>query len=182
MLACDALGRCAFHDGDAHRCEIHRVLGHDALPLSCRQFPRVVVLTPAGVSVGLSHYCPTAAGLLFSEGAPVAIVEDAPAFPRDAEYEGLDARASLGPLLRPDALLLDLRLPGLGGMELLRLLAADTRLRRTPVVICSGASDLTRVYGPEIATLGCEVVRKPFELEDLIGSVRRAVWSGQTGW
>jgi len=25
-------------------------------------------------------------------------------------------------------------------------------------------------------------VRKPFELEDLIGSVRRAVWSGQSGW
>jgi len=84
--------------------------------------------------------------------------------------------------LAPDAIVLDLRLPGLGGMELLRLLAADVLLRRTPVVICSGASDLTRVYGPEIATMGCEVVRKPFELEDLIGSVRRAVWSGQSGW
>ena len=85
-------------------------------------------------------------------------------------------------LLAPNAIVLDLRLPGLGGIELLRLLAADRLLRRTPVVICSGADDLTRVYGPEIATLGCEVVRKPFELEDLIGSVRRAVWSSQTGW
>jgi DNA-binding response OmpR family regulator len=91
---------------------------------------------------------------------------------------GLDPIRALG----PDAIVLDLRLPGLGGMELLRLLAADSALRRTPVVVCSGASDLTRVYGPELAALGCEVVRKPFELEDLVGSVRRAVWSTESSW
>ena len=85
-------------------------------------------------------------------------------------------------LRAPSAIVLDLRLPGLGGIEFLRLLAADGTLRRTPVVVCSGASDLTRVYGSELATLGCEVVRKPFELEDLIGSVRRAVWSSQSSW
>ena len=84
--------------------------------------------------------------------------------------------------LSPDAIVLDLRMPGLGGMELLRLLGADAALRRIPVVVCSGASDLTHVYGPELATLGCEIVHKPFELEDLIGSVRRAVWSSQSGW
>jgi DNA-binding response OmpR family regulator len=104
--------------------------------------------------------------------------------------EGYDVRTlrriphGLDPIreLDPAAIVLDLRLPGLGGMELLRLLAADALLRRTPVVVCSGASDLTQVYGPELAALGCEVVRKPFELEDLIGSVRRAVWSTQSGW
>jgi DNA-binding response OmpR family regulator len=85
-------------------------------------------------------------------------------------------------LLAPNAIVLDLRLPGLGGIEFLRLLAADHLLRRTPVVVCSGADDLTRVYGPEFATLGCEVVHKPFALEDLIGSVRRAVWASKTGW
>lgn len=84
--------------------------------------------------------------------------------------------------LAPNAIVLDLRLPGLGGMELVRLLAADHQLRRTPIVICSGADDLTRVYGPELTMLGCEVVHKPFELEDLIGSVRRAVWSSQSSW
>jgi DNA-binding response OmpR family regulator len=85
-------------------------------------------------------------------------------------------------LLAPSAIVLDLRLPGLGGIEFLRLLAADERLGRTPVVVCSGASDLTRVYGSELDTLGYEVVRKPFELEDLIGSVRRAVWTSQSSW
>ena len=84
--------------------------------------------------------------------------------------------------LAPNAIVLDLRLPGLGGMELVRLLAADRQLRRTPVVICSGADDLTRIYGTELTRLGCEILHKPFELEDLIGSVRRAVWSSQYGW
>lgn len=84
--------------------------------------------------------------------------------------------------LAPNAIVLDLRLPGLGGIELLRLLAADRQLRRTPVVICTGADDLRRLHGPELNALGCEVVRKPFALEDLIGSVRRAVWSSQSRW
>jgi len=91
---------------------------------------------------------------------------------------GLDAVR----VLAPSAIVLDLRLPGVGGIELLRLLAEDRQLRRTPVVICSGADDLTRVHGPELAVMGCEVVHKPFELEDLIGSVRRAVWSSESGW
>ncbi|MCC7368620.1 MAG: response regulator [Chloroflexi bacterium] len=85
-------------------------------------------------------------------------------------------------VLAPNAIVLDLRLPGLGGMELVRLLAADRQLRRTPVVICSGADDLTSIYRQELTSLGCEIVPKPFELEDLIGSVRRAVWSSQSCW
>ena len=62
-LLATAHGRCVFHD-PAGRCAIHSALGHDALPLACRQFPRVSVTDPRGVSVTLSHYCPTAAALL----------------------------------------------------------------------------------------------------------------------
>jgi Fe-S-cluster containining protein len=96
--------QCVFYDSAAHRCQVHTALGHDALPLACRQFPRVVVTDPRGVSVVLSHYCPTAASLL-GAGARVAIVDDAPAFPVGAEYIGLDARTSLPPLLRPEMLM-----------------------------------------------------------------------------
>src|SRR4051794_29381476 len=36
--------RCVFFDeSDGGGCLVHRALGHDALPLACRQFPRVVV-------------------------------------------------------------------------------------------------------------------------------------------
>lgn len=104
--------------------------------------------------------------------------------------EGYDVHAlrriphGLDPIRRlaPNAIVLDLRLPGVGGVELLRLLAADAVLRRTPVVICTGAGDLTAEYGAEFDSLGCEVVRKPFDLEDLVGSVRRAVQSSYASW
>ncbi len=99
-------GACVFYEGarGGGTCAIHRVLGHDALPLACRQFPRVSVRDPRGVSVTLSHYCPTAASLLESTG-PIAITANSPAFPAGAEYVGLDATSSPPPLLRPGVLL-----------------------------------------------------------------------------
>ena len=94
---------CVFRH--ASRCDIHAALGPAALPLACRQFPRVCVLDPRGVSVTLSHYCPTARAMLTDVPAPSRIVTDATAFPYDAEYSGLDARAALPPLLRRDVLM-----------------------------------------------------------------------------
>ena len=100
--------RCVFYDDATEdgRCRIHAALGHDALPLSCRQFPRVSLLDPRGVSVTLSHYCPTAAALLDADVPPgPTIVVDAPAFPVRGEYIGLDARAAWPPLVRRDLLM-----------------------------------------------------------------------------
>ncbi len=68
-------------------------------------FPRVAVLEPAQVSVSLSHYCPTAAGLLFREATEFGLVEDPPAFPSDWPIEGLEASGGYSPLLRPGVLL-----------------------------------------------------------------------------
>ncbi len=96
---------CVFFDADHGRwCAVQRALGHDALPLACRQFPRVSVRDPRGASVTLSHYCPTAASLLGSSER-VAIVTDAAAFPASGEYSGLDATTALPPLLREDVLM-----------------------------------------------------------------------------
>jgi hypothetical protein len=95
---------CVFFDAHGTRaCGIQEALGHDALPLACRQFPRVSVSDPRGVSVTLSHYCPTARAMLERDAA-IDIVSDA-SFPESGEYVGLDARASLPPLLRPDVLM-----------------------------------------------------------------------------
>ena len=96
---------CVFFDaGQGHHCRVQHALGHSALPLACRQFPRVTVQTPLGTSVTLSHYCPTAAGLLRSDER-VTIVMDTPAFAPTGEYIGLDVREALPPLLRPDVLM-----------------------------------------------------------------------------
>ncbi len=101
LLASDASGRCAFFEPETRTCAVHRRLGHDALPVSCRQFPRVCLLTPRGAFVTLSSYCPTAAALLFSDTGPPGVVTSPPGFPEGAHYEGLDARSGPPPLLRP---------------------------------------------------------------------------------
>ncbi len=104
-LARTAAGACAFHTATgAPGCAIHARLGEASLPPSCRHFPRVVLLDGRGVHVTLSHFCPTAASMLFRDDVPLEIVDNPPAFPRDREYEGLDARAVLPPLLRPSLL------------------------------------------------------------------------------
>jgi hypothetical protein len=76
-------------------------MGHSAIPLACRQFPRQSVRDPRGVSVTLSHYCPTANDLLSSHTGEVSIVTNPPAFPADAEHVGFEADPSLPPLLHP---------------------------------------------------------------------------------
>src|SRR5919199_640518 len=37
----EANGTCSFFEPDTHLCAIHAAGGHDALPLTCRMFPRV---------------------------------------------------------------------------------------------------------------------------------------------
>lgn len=96
---------CWFRDEPGRACAIHRTNGEDVLPSACRQFPRVCVLEPEGVSVSLSHYCPTAASLLFGDPASFSLVTSPPAFPRDWPFEGLDAREAYPPFLRPGVLL-----------------------------------------------------------------------------
>lgn len=94
---------CVFFDRD--RCRIHSGLGHERLPLACRQFPRISLIDPRGVSVTLSHYCPTAARLLDAGDSVVDIDANPSAFPAGAEYVGLDVRSSLPPSLRADLLM-----------------------------------------------------------------------------
>ena len=125
LLAVTRAGGCVFFDQTGERlCEIHRHLGAGFLPPSCRHFPRVALLDPRGVSITLSHYCPTAAGMLFRDVPPLAIVENPAAFPADAEYEGFDARDVLPPLLRP-GLLWDLEGYSVWEREAVALLARE---------------------------------------------------------
>jgi hypothetical protein len=96
-------GRCVFHQTPG--CAIHTVLGHDALPSACQHFPRIAVIDPRGVLVTLSHYCPTAASLLFDARGAVSIVEGPSVLPGGSVPEGLDARDELPPLESPRRLM-----------------------------------------------------------------------------
>ena len=99
-------GRCVFLEAETEGlCAIHRRAGPALLPSVCRHFPRVVVVDPRGAAITLSHYCPTAAAMLFS-GGPLEIVEAPASLALDGLgiLEGLDARDVLPPLLVPGIL------------------------------------------------------------------------------
>lgn len=100
-IAHGADGACVFRENQ--RCTIHRHAGHMALPVSCRHFPRVVLRDPRGTLVSLSHYCPTAASLIFQGGA-VRTVPAGSSLSVQEPVEGLDARDALPPLVHPGML------------------------------------------------------------------------------
>jgi Fe-S-cluster containining protein len=100
VLALQGSGACIFHRTNPRPagaapggCGIHAMR-----PASCEHFPLVCVTDARGVHVTLSHYCPTAADLLFSETAPVTVVEGPAVLPDGREPEGLDAREALPPV------------------------------------------------------------------------------------
>jgi DNA-binding response OmpR family regulator len=74
---------------------------------------------------------------------------------------------------RPDAILLDLLMPGMNGRQFLQALRADATYENVPVLI------MTAVHGLEInvAALGAsEVVEKPFNVDELLNKVALAVY------
>lgn len=91
-------GQCVFHrepspaSGQKGGCAIYGLR-----PSSCEHFPYICAIDPRGVQVTLSHYCPTAADLLFAAEEPLTIVEGPPVFDHRTP-EGLDARESLPPV------------------------------------------------------------------------------------
>jgi hypothetical protein len=98
-------GQCVFLERSSRLCIVHRDLGETALASTCRHFPRLAIHDRRGTFVALSHFCPTAASMLFREDVPVAIVDAPPAFP-PRDYEGLDVTdEDLPPLLHPQMLM-----------------------------------------------------------------------------
>ena len=91
ILAARDNGHCVFFEAGRPGCSIH-----DVKPSGCNHFPYLCLIDQRGVHVTLSHYCPTAASLLFEHRGPVAIVEG-PAPTGDDDVEGMDARESLPP-------------------------------------------------------------------------------------
>jgi len=102
-----AAGDCVFYHRDSGLCVVHRDLGEPMLPPACRHFPRVAVSDLRGIFISLTHYCPTAAAMLFRDDVELEIVEGPPAFP-PADYDGLQVHPDAWPPLLHPTMLMDL--------------------------------------------------------------------------
>lgn len=72
---------------------------------------------------------------------------------------------------QPDLLLLDVMMPEISGVELLRTLRADRRWVRLPVVLITAATD--SVPADLVDDAAVEMLAKPFRLSELLESVAR---------
>ena len=101
-------------------------------------------------------------------------------FARMLRLEGFDVRTALNGEMglleasqsRPDAIILDLRMPLVDGVRFLQRLRADSEQRDVPVAIVTGDYFLDDEVTDELRRLGAEVKFKPLWLDDLVGLAR----------
>lgn len=141
MLERTHRGDCVFFERDSHLCVVHRDAGEESLPATCRHFPRLAVADARGTFVTLSHYCPTAAAMLFREDVGLEIVQRPAAFP-PADYDGLTVTTDdLPPLLSP-SMLMDPDGYSAWERHMVRRCAADTMPESVVATLAVDASRL----------------------------------------
>ena len=112
----------------------------------------------------------------------VLVVDDDPAMLKlisvlleDEDYRVIttsgDAVLSIAPTLRPDVILLDVRMPGTGGVGLSRQLRENPETRHIPLIALT--ADLAR--GIREGMVADEWLGKPFNLDSLYEGVARWV-------
>ena len=117
----------------------------------------------------------------------ILIVDDdrsvADTFARMLKLEGfsvstaLDASAglALAEAIRPQAIILDMRMPLINGIQFLRQVRARPHLVDIPVAIVTGDYFLSDALQQELTSLGASLRFKPLWLEDLVALARTLI-------
>jgi DNA-binding response OmpR family regulator len=117
----------------------------------------------------------------------ILIVDDdrsvADTFARMLKLEGFEvatainaeAGLELAENVRPNAIILDMRMPLTNGLQFLRMVRARPHLVEVPVAIVTGDYFIPDPQQHEIKTLGASIRFKPLWLEDLIALAKTLV-------
>ena len=121
----------------------------------------------------------------------ILIVDDdsavAETFSRMLKLEGYEVATALDPeeglqlaeRLSPSAIILDMRMPIVNGLQFLRQVRASPNLASVPVAIVTGDYFMGEPVMNELRSLGAAVRFKPLWLEDLVALARGLVTTGQ---
>ena len=101
-------------------------------------------------------------------------------FARMLKLEGFAVATALNPglgleladTLRPDAIILDMRMPLINGIQFLRRVRSRPHLRDVPVAIVTGDYFLSDALQEELQALGASLKFKPLWLEELVKLAR----------
>lgn len=165
MIARTTTGDCVFYHRHSGLCVVHRDLGETSLPSTCRHFPRVAVRDARGTFISLTHYCPTAASMLFREDVPLEIVESPVAFP-PAAYDGLVVDADAWPPLLHPQMLMDLEAYSAWERHMVRRCADPAASPETIIATLTRDARLLRTYTPGAGSLLDAVAALPSGLID----------------
>ncbi len=117
----------------------------------------------------------------------ILVIDDdksvAETFTRMLELEGFsvatalsaDAGLELADKSRPDAIILDMRMPITSGLQFLREIRKRPHLISVPVAIVTGDYFLSESIQQELKSLGASIRFKPLWLEDLVALARTLV-------
>jgi DNA-binding response OmpR family regulator len=76
-------------------------------------------------------------------------------------------------MLRPDLILLDMMLPGLNGVEVVKLLKSHKETRAIPIIVLTAYPFDATFFESEVKALGpIEYLRKPVRTEELVARVK----------
>ena len=126
-------------------------------------------------------------------GKTVVVVNDSPELLELAEMllrdEDFDVKVALHgtgalEMIRttlPDAVILDVRLPDVSGWDILQALKLDATTSNIPVLVCSAAIQELRALESQLASMGVDVLIKPFAIDTLLAKVRALVYPESEG-
>ena len=78
--------------------------------------------------------------------------------------------------MHPDLILLDLMLPGMNGVEILKAVKSNKEVRDVPVIVMTAYGDDVSMLEHSVKALGAvEYLRKPLEMAVLVSHIKRAV-------
>lgn len=94
---------------------------------------------------------------------------------RTLRWSGGDGCFAMLERTMPDAIILDMWMEErLTGLTLLERLAGDPATRHIAVIVCSGDTATLDTYAARLEALHCAVLGKPFDIGDLLATVRAA--------
>ena len=103
-----------------------------------------------------------------------ALLNDVPGWGATVVHDAAAARAVFRHV-RVEALVVDVNLPGISGLELLQLLRADPGWRDPPVVLVSAEPSQPGIAEALTRGRAVRILAKPFDVDELIQAVHEAV-------
>jgi CheY-like chemotaxis protein len=121
---------------------------------------------------------PTLTILVVEDDQPVAelvrtVLNDVPGWGATVVHDAAAARAVFRHV-QIEVLLLDVNLPGISGLELLRLLRTDPHWREPPVILVSADPDQPGLQEAIRQGEAARFIAKPFDVDQIVLAVQQA--------